>query len=360
MTLPENSTKKRVLKGGTIKYIVITIITIVLLWAGNIGYNYYNYIFEPNVTTPNSTSILIFIPSDASFSELIDILEEKDYIKDIDGFEWVAQKKNYTSSVIGGCYTLKHNMNNNDLVNLLRSGRQTPVKVTFNNIRTLEQLAGRIADCIEPDSLEITELLNNDSIIAGYGFSKETFVAMFIPNTYEFYWTTSAKKIIDRMNREYKLFWNDKRVKKAKDAGMTPIEVSNLASIVDEETIKADEKPVVAGLYINRLNKGMRLQADPTIKFVIDDFTVKRILNKDLKIDSPYNTYLYAGLPPGPIRMPSIQGIDAVLNYKNHKYIYMCAKEDFSGYHSFAKTLKQHNQNASRYRKALRENRIWR
>jgi UPF0755 protein len=183
---------------------------------------------------------------------------------------------------------------------------------------------------------------------------------MFIPNTYEFYWTTPAKKFIDRMNREYKSFWNENRLKKAKATDMTPIEVSTLASIVDEETVKADEKPVVAGLYINRLNKGIRLQADPTIKFAINDFTVKRILNKDLKADSPYNTYIYAGLPPGPIRIPSIQGIDAVLNHKDHKYLYMCAKEDFSGYHNFAKTLKQHNQNAERYRRALHKNRIWR
>ncbi len=360
MTSPKSTPKKETRKGRKIKHIIITIIAITLLWVGSIGYKYYNYIFEPNVIIPDSTETLIFIPSDSSFSAVTDILENKGYLKDTDGFEWVAQKKNYSNSVIGGCYTLKHNMNNNDLVNLLRSGRQTPVKITFNNIRTLEQLAGRIANRIEPDSLELTVLLNDSSIIAGYGFNKKTFIAMFIPNTYEFYWTTSAKKFIERMNREYKLFWNDIRVKKAKVAGMTAIEVNTLASIVDEETIKADEKAVVAGLYINRLNKGMRLQADPTIKFVIGDFTVKRILNKDLKIDSPYNTYLYSGLPPGPIRIPSIQGIDAVLNYKKHKYLYMCAKEDFSGYHNFAKTLKQHNQNAARYRKALRKNRIWR
>ncbi len=360
MTSTKNSLKKREGKGSRTKWIVIAIVSIVLIWGGVTGYRFYNYIFEPNVTTDDGSESLIFIPSDASFNDVSDILISKGYIKDIDAFEWVAEKKKYTNSVIGGCYTLKQGMNNNKLVNLLRSGRQTPVKVTFNNIRTLEQLAGRIADRIEPDSLELVTLLNDSLVIAEYGFSKETFVAMFIPNTYELYWTTSAKKFIDRMNREYKSFWNDNRVKKAKVAGMTPIEVSTLASIVDEETVKADEKPVVAGLYINRLNKGMRLQADPTIKFVINDFTVKRILNKDLKIDSPYNTYLYASLPPGPIRIPSIQGIDAVLNHKNHKYLYMCAKEDFSGYHNFAKTLKQHNQNAERYRKALRKNRIWR
>ncbi len=356
MTSKESSKKK----GEGIKLIVIAAILIVLLGGGVTGYKYYNYIFESNVITPDSTSTLLFIPSGASFSEVTDILKAEGYIKDIDGFEWVSQKKKYTNRVIGGCYALKHNMNNNELVNLLRLGKQTPIKVTFNNIRTLEQLAGRIADKIEPDSLELQALLNDSSVITGYGFTKETFPAMFIPNTYEFYWTTSAKKFIDRMNREYKSFWNNRRVEKAKSAGMTPIEVSTLASIVDEETVKADEKPVVAGLYINRLNKGMRLQADPTIKFVINDFTVKRILNKDLETDSPYNTYIYAGLPPGPIRIPSIQGIDAVLNHKNHKYLYMCAKEDFSGYHNFARTLKQHNQNADRYRKALRKNRIWR
>lgn len=347
-------------KRKKIFYILSAVIIIVLIIGIKTGYKYYRYIYEPNVTLKDKTETLIFIPSNAGFDQVTKILESGGYLKDAEGFKWVAQKKGYTANVLGGCYTIKNDMNNNDLVNLLRSGIQTPVKVTFNNIRTLEQLAGHIAERIEPDSLALITLMQNNNVIKDYGFNKETFIAMFIPNTYELYWTTTAKRFLDRMNKEYKAFWNDERLKKAKEIGLTPVEVSTLASIVDEETVKPDEKPKVAGLYLNRLKKGMKLQADPTIKFVLGDFSVKRILNKDLKIDSPYNTYLYKGLPPGPIRIPSIQGIESVLNYNKHNYLYMCAKDDFSGYHNFSTTLKQHNRNAALYRKALRENRIWR
>lgn len=341
-------------------YISAIVIIVVLVFGIKTGVTYYRYIFEPNVTLKDKTKTLIFIPSDATFDQVTKMLVDGDYLKNAEGFKWVAKKKGYTDNVLGGCYTIKNNMTNNDLVNLLRSGIQTPVNVTFNNIRTLNQLAGHVAERLEPDSLAFVTIMHNSDVIKGYGFNKETFIAMFIPNTYEFYWTTTAKKFVDRMNKEYKAFWNDERLKKAKEIGLTPVEVSTLASIVDEETVKPDEKPKVAGLYLNRLKKGMKLQADPTIKFALGDFSVKRILNKDLKIDSPYNTYLYKGLPPGPIRIPSIQGIEAVLNYNKHNYLYMCAKDDFSGYHNFATTLKQHNRNAARYRKALRENKIWR
>ena len=328
--------------------------------AASIGFMYYNYIFSPNVKIDNAAGTLIFIPTNSSFEDVTDTLEKNKILTDIDGFKWVAERKKYTDNIKPGCYTVKNGMSNNDLINLLRSGIQTPVKVTFNNIRTLPQLAGHISKRIEPDSLQLIKLISDSSVIKSYGFNEATFIAMFLPNTYEFYWTTTAKGFLDRMHKEYKAFWNKNRIDKAKATGLTPVEVSTLASIVDEETVKNDEKPVVAGLYLNRLKKGIRLQADPTVKYAIGDFTVKRILNKDLTIDSPYNTYMYAGLPPGPIRIPSIQGIEAVLNYKKHKYLYMCAKEDFSGYHNFATTLKQHNIYAARYRRALREKRIWR
>ncbi|NPA36115.1 MAG: endolytic transglycosylase MltG [Chlorobi bacterium] len=342
------------------RYLVFVIFTVLLLAGALAGYRLYNYIYTPNVFTPGNKDVLVFIPSNSTFDDVVMILKKNGYLNDEKAFVWVARKKKYTENIKGGCYTIRDKMSNNDLVNLLRSGVQTPVKVTFNNIRTLEQLAGHIAKRLEPDSADLITLMKDSAVISQYGFTPETFIAMFIPNTYEFYWTTSARKFLNRMHSEYQKFWKGKREEKAEAIGLTPVEVSTLASIVDEETAKEDEKPVVAGLYINRLKRGMRLQADPTIKFALGDFSVKRILNKDLKIDSPYNTYLYAGLPPGPIRIASIQGIDAVLNYKRHNYLYMCAKEDFSGYHNFASTLKQHNVYAARYRKALREKRIWR
>ncbi len=340
--------------------IIAAVIVISLIAGAATGYKYYTYIFKPNVTTPDNKTVLIFIPHNSSFNDVVGTLEKNGLLKNSESFRWVAKQKKYPDRVIPGCYSVKDQMTNNDLVNLLRSGIQTPVKVTFNNIRTLPQLAGHIAKRLEPDSLQLIELMTDSSVISNYGFNKATFISMFIPNTYEFYWTTSAKGFLDRMHKEYEKFWNEQRIAKAKSIGMAPAEVSTLASIVDEETAKNDEKPVVAGLYINRLKKGIKLQADPTVKYALGDFTVKRILNKDLKTDSPYNTYLHKGLPPGPIRIPSIQGIDAVLNYKKHNYLYMCAKEDFSGYHNFSTTLKQHNIYAAKYRKALREKKIWR
>jgi UPF0755 protein len=354
MTGSETNTKKRKL------YFIILGLFLIFLAGASIGYKYYNYIFKPNINTPKGKNTLIYIPANSSFDDVVDTLTKNDLIINPDGFKWVAKRKKYIDNIKPGCYTVKNGMTNNELINLLRSGVQTPVNVTFNNIRTLPQLAGHISKRIEPDSLQLIALMSDSSIIAEYGFNKATFISMFIPNTYQFYWTTSAKGFLDRMNKEYKNFWNSNRKEKAKQAGLTPVEVSTLASIVDEETAKNDEKPIVAGLYLNRLKKGIKLQADPTVKFALGDFTIKRVLNKDLETDSPYNTYKYAGLPPGPIRIPSIQGIEAVLNYKKHNYLYMCAKEDFSGYHNFASTLKQHNIYAARYRRALRQKKIWR
>ena len=349
------------LKSRKSRNLFIAALIVVSLIAGIMtGYKYYTYIFRPNVTTPGNKPVLIFIPHNSSFNGVVDTLEKNGLLKDSKSFIWVAKQKKYPERVVPGCYSVNDRMTNNELVNLLRSGIQTPVKVTFNNIRTLPQLAGKIAKRIEPDSVQLLYLMTDSSVISDYGFDKATFISMFIPNTYEFYWTTSAKGFLDRMHKEYENFWDGQRIAKAKSIGMTPVQVSTLASIVDEETARNDEKPVVAGLYINRLKKGIRLQADPTVKFAIGDFTVKRILNKDLKTDSPYNTYLYKGLPPGPVRIPSIQGIDAVLNYQKHNYLYMCAKEDFSGYHNFSTTLKQHNIYAAKYRRALQEKKIWR
>jgi UPF0755 protein len=240
------------------------------------------------------------------------------------------------------------------LVNLLRSGKQSPVKLGFISVRSLDILAGKAAAYIEADSATLAALLTDPATAQKYGFNQQTFMSMFIPNTYEFYWNTSAEKFVEKMAEEYKNFWNEDRKQKAADIGLSQSEVSTLASIVEAETQKNDEKAKVAGVYMNRLNTGMLLQADPTVVFAAGDFTIQRVLNRHLEINSPYNTYLYAGLPPGPINIPSVSSIDAVLNYERHNYKFFCAKEDFSGYHAFAVTNAQHEVNARKYHQALR------
>jgi UPF0755 protein len=345
------------LKNIVIPLFIISGIIIVMLL---LFLRYQKVILGSNVDTRNVKEAEIYIPTDATFDEVVDILKFTGYIIDIERFVWLANRKNYPSNVKSGRYILKNKMSNNDLINLLRSGRQSPVNVIFNNIRTFEELSGKIAKFLEPDSMQLLAVFKDSEIYKQYNFNKNNFISMFIPNTYQMYWNTSPENFILRMHQEYKKFWNDVRIEKAEKAGLSPLEVSILASIVDAETTKNDEKPRVAGLYINRLKKGMRLEADPTIIFALGDFSINRVLNQDLKIASPYNTYIHTGLPPGPIRMPSIDGIDAVLNYEKHEYIFMCAHSVSSGYHDFAKTLEQHNKNAEKYRQSLKKLRIYR
>ncbi len=342
--------KKRVTK--LIKRMGLFIVLLVLI-AILIGGRFYRYINAPNVNLANVESPYLYIPDSTTFSELKQKLNNMKVLKDSESFEWVAKRKEYTSQIKSGRYKLVDKMSNNQLVNLLRSGRQEPVKFTFNNIRSLHKLASVTGNKLMADSVELIELFDDEEYITELGFTKATLPGLFLPNTYELYWDTDADEFMMRMKKEYDRFWNEENIKKAEELGLTPDEVSALASIVDEETQKADEKPVVAGLYLNRLRIGMRLQADPTLKYALGDFTIKRLLDDDKLTDSPYNTYKYGGLPPGPIRIPSISGLKAVLNSKSHKYLYMCAKEDFSGYHNFAKTLAQHNVNARKYQKEL-------
>jgi UPF0755 protein len=243
---------------------------------------------------------------------------------------------------------------------MLRSGRQAPVRVTFNNIRSLNELAGRIGKQIEADSTEILSFLNDQNNYSSDGFSRETVISVFIPDTYEFFWNTTGEGFYRRMLREYRNFWNEDRLAKAKAKNLTPVEVSILASIIDDEVAKAEEKPRIAGVYLNRLKRGIPLQACPTIKFALNDFTITRVLSKHLLVDSPFNTYRHNGLPPGPISCPSVQGINAVLNAEDHDYLYFAAKSDFSGYHNFSSTLSQHNRYAAEYQRELNRRRIFR
>lgn len=335
--------------------IVMIALLIILVIIGTILFKYYQDIFSSNIDLNKAKQTQVYISTNASQADVIQLLSENNGLKNSSSLKWVMNKKNYAKHIHPGRYQLKNGMSNNDLVNMLRSGKQTPLNLTFNNTRTLADFAGKIAQQIEADSLSIFKLLSNKAKIEKYGFQPHTILAMFIPNTYQVYWNMSAEKFADRMFQEYTRFWNPQRLKKAKSIGLTPIQVSTLASIVDEETIKNDEKSRVAGVYMNRYKRKIKLDADPTLKFALGDFTIRRVLNKHKTIDSPYNTYKYRGIPPGPIRQPSISGISAVLNYEKHKYYYFCASPKFNGYHIFAKSLREHNQNARRYQKALNQ-----
>lgn len=330
------------------KWIFIFFI-IALAGGGFKGYQLYRFIFDSNIQTPGS----IIIPLNATYAQVIDSLKKHEIIIDYKAFDWVAKRKKYASSIKPGKYLLDKGLNTNEILNMLKSGNQIPVLVTFNNLRFIEELAGAVSKYIEPDSTELIQKFNDPAIQEKYGFNKSTFHCMFIPNTYEFYWTTTSDQFLERMSMEYRRFWNETRMNKAIELGLTPEEVMTVASIVQEETNKKDEKPVVAGLYLNRIKRGMPLQADPTVKFALGNFRIKRILNSHLAIDSPYNTYKYAGLPPGPIDFPEISSIESVLNAAHTQYIYMCARQDFSGYHNFAKNLSAHNANARKYKAAL-------
>jgi UPF0755 protein len=259
----------------------------------------------------------------------------------------------YDKAIKPGRYVLEANMTNLQAIRLLRSGNQVPVDVTFNNIRTIDELAEKITRNLLMTPQEFRAGLIKYAMNNPEGFNENNIIAMFIPNTYEIHYNITPDGLTERMFYEYELFWNEERKAKAKEIGFTPVQISTLASIVQAETIKKDEAPLVASLYTNRLKSGMPLQADPTLKFALGDFTIKRILNVHKEVDSPYNTYLHTGLPPGPINMPEQWALNAVLSYKQTDYYYMCAKEDFSGYHNFSNSYQQHMRNAKRYQDAL-------
>lgn len=312
--------------------------------------------FQPNVKTEK---FFLYIPTNANYKQVIDSLETNKVLKNINTFSKIASFKKYESKIKPGKYLLKKGMNNRQIINLLISGNQIPVNLTFNNVRTNEQLAGKLSKQIELDSIDLIRYLNNESYLIKYNFKPIDIKLMFIPNTYKVWWNISIEGLFERMNKEYYKFWNNKRVIEAQKTGLNIKEVGILASIVEEETAKNDEKSIIASVYLNRLRKNMLLQADPTVKYAIGDFGLKRILGKHLKYDSPFNTYIYNGLPPGPICIPSISSIDAVLENKQTKYLYFCAKDDFSGYHNFAQNIQEHIFNARKYQKALNRLKIY-
>lgn len=337
---------------------LILLLVIALLIGAVFAYRLYQKIYGPNVALEAEAYTYLFIPSGSQVEDVYQRIREKSLVEDQESFEWLAEKKNYPSHVHPGKYKVKDGMSNNALIERLRAGGQEPVDLIFNNLRTMPQLAGVVSSQIEADSAALIMLLRDETYLGQFNMDPQTAPAMFIPNTYEFWWDTRARGFIERMHREYQNFWEGEKIEKARQMNMTPVEVTTLASIVDEETLHNGEMPDIAGVYINRLERGMRLQADPTIKFAIGDFSIKRVLKKHLQMDSPYNTYMYAGLPPGPISIPSIAAIRAVLNYNHHDYLYFAARPDFSGYHNFSKTHRQHINNARKYQRALNRREI--
>lgn len=324
-----------------------------------IAYNYYQKIFKAVVDIVNEEKEF-FVYSDWDRENLIHALLKEGIIQDRENFIWVSDQKKFNVPK-GGKYLIKRGMSNNDLVNMFRSGMQSPISLTFNSIRTDKDLASRIGAQLECDSLSLIQLIQSNEIASKYGFNTHTFLSMFIPNTYEFYWNTSAEEFLKRMATEYKRYWNEERKQKARNIGLSQSEVAILASIVQaEQMMHPDERPRVAGLYINRLKKGMRLQSDPTLVYALGDFTINRVLNKHKAIDSPFNTYIYTGLPPAPINLPELSSLEAVLDFEKHDYLYMCAKADFSSYHNFSKSLSQHNVYANAYRRELNRRKIMR
>ena len=329
---------------------------ILLLLALCLGVYIYHQIFS----SLTKSDKIILVPTGTSYNELKDTLRSNNLLNNEVVFDVFCSKKNY-KTIYPGRYLVNSHMDLNSLLNMLRLGAQKPLNIIFNNTSTIYDLAGKLSYQIEADSIDLLEAFRNELFYSTYDFDEASIRKLFIPNTYEFYWNISVENFISRLIKEYSAFWNKNRIRKAKEIGLTKKEVSILASIVEkEQNIKIDERKIIAGLYLNRIRRNMKLESDPTLVFAIGDFSIKRVLNKDKKINSKYNTYKYKGLPPGPICIPSINSIDAVLNAANHNYIFMCAKEDFSGYHNFAKTYKQHLKNARKYQKALNKRNIMR
>jgi UPF0755 protein len=339
------------------KFVVAFIIVSSVLFT-SFAFYFYQVFFYANILVEKGDEVILIRKGD-NFADLQDIVYDRGIVNDMLSFSFIAKILDYQEHMKPGLYRLEADMTNLQAIRLLRSGTQIPTTITFNNVRLKKDLASKITQNIGVDSTAFLVLLNNDSLISSYGFTQENIMSMFLPNTYEVYYTLSPEGLFQRMHQEYEKFWTIERREKATALGLSPLEVSALASIVQAETIKPDERPKVAEVYINRLERNMRLQADPALVFAVGDFSIKRVLNIHKKVDSPYNLYKYGGLPPGPINLPEIESIDAVLNHDNHNYLYFCAKPDFSGYHSFATNLVEHNRNAAAYQATLNSARIY-
>ena len=338
------------------KIILLTLAVLLIISAAGVGFIYY-YLLTPQFYPEKTT--YIYIDRDDTADSVYNKVKANGNAKHFIGFEWMAKYRKLEDNVRTGKYAIKPGDDAFHLYNRIARGFKEPVNLTVGSVRTIDNLARNMSRQLMIDSTEIATLIHDSAFQASLGYNEQTISSLFIPDTYQVYWDISAEDLMKRMQSEHAKFWYDERLAKAESINMTPIEVATLASIVEEETNNNEEKPMVAGLYLNRLKRGIPLQADPTVKFALQDFGLRRITNEHLKFKSPYNTYLNAGLTPGPIRIPSKRGLESVLNYAQHNYIYMCAKEDFSGTHNFAVTLSEHMQNARKYWNALNERKIF-
>ena len=339
---------------------VIYIILFALISIGGVGGIYFYKIFYESNTLFNEEYVFVKIPTNSTENQLLDSLGK--HVKDLSKFSKAANFKEYFSNIKPGRYKLENGFNNTQIINSLRSNN-VPIKITYNNIETLDQLIKRISERIEADSLSLSNVFYEEKFLNDLGLDSESVFSLFIPNTYEFFWNTSAIQFRERILKEFDRFWNDSRIEKSKKLNLNPIEVMTLASIVQKETPKVDERPTIAGVYLNRLERNMKLQADPTVVYTIKkrdgfDTKIRRVLYKDLRIKSPYNTYVYRGLPPAPIVTPDISAIEAVLNPQKHSFIYFVADVSNPGYHLFSRTNAEHNRKKRQYTNWLKKNRI--
>lgn len=334
------------------KYFVI-IIVMVTLGTSFLGIMAYLKFLSPVVRNIDINDPYVYIATGSDFTDVAAILKKKNLIDNLNDFTWLAKQMKYVNHIKPGKYKLHNGMSNKEIIEMLRAGRQVSVMLSINNIRKVDGLALLISSKLEADSNSIVKLFNDSIYLSQHGFNTYNAISVIIPNTYEFYWNTNAEEVFERMLKEYKKFWTAKRLKMANDLGLDPKQVAVVASIVEKETRQNDEKPILAGIYLNRLEQGWKLEADPTLVYAANDFTIKRVLNIHKQINSPYNTYLNFGLPPGPICTPSIESIDAVLNRKKTDYMFFCAREDFSGYHNYAVSYSEHMRNARVFQSAL-------
>ena len=339
------------------KKILISVIVFSTLLS-TISVYLYQMFYSPNFLINQKDKFLI-IEDNMNFNDVRNKLIQDTILNDVLSFSVLSKAMKYNQNIKSGAYKIKSNMSNYSLIKMLRSGNQTPINISFNHARKIEDLAKIITKDLNITNDEFMEFINNKKNNL-YGFNTKNIMAMFLANTYEVYWNISIESLFNKMHSEYTKFWSKERINKSNELKMSNIDISILASIVASETLKMDEANTIAGVYINRLKKNMYLQADPTLVYAANDFSIKRVLNKHKKIASPYNTYVNKGLPPGPIKLTTKEYIDAVLNYEKHKYIYFCAKDDFSGYHVFATKLSEHNKNAKKFQRALNKRKIYR
>jgi UPF0755 protein len=323
-------------------------------------YYFYSELYKPNVNAPKEGK-RIYVATGSTKADVLSYIIRSGLVKNSVTFVRAVNRLGYGRKIYSGCYTITPRMGNKRLIHMLASGAQTPVELSFHSIRTRQRLTGAIARQIEPDSISLLEAITNEAQANRFGFTAENFTAMFIPNTYEVYWNVSVDDFLKRMYREWNSFWqSNNRDQKLERLGLSRVEAIILASIVAEETLKVDEMPTIAGVYVNRMRRHVALQADPTVRYAAGNFAIRRILRSHTQIPSPYNTYYRQGLPPGPICTPSPAAIDAVLNFEEHSYMFFCAKADFSGYHTFSKTFAQHLIHATAYQRALNSMKVFR